>query len=481
MTEGRYRNLNTKFLPAAGILLALSILGGVVLFGNLYLRAQIRQQIARAQAKVLYALWLSQESKLETSDVLGLMSEDPADQLQAVVETSQLQQLKGLLVTRLFDGKGKFIIPIPPASASTDDISPKDFALLTNLQPVSHFRPSARLFDLFPLESSLLDSAQIPLLEISIPLHSPSQSRLLGIAQFVLDGTSIAAEFDALDQRLISVASVVFLVGGVIVGIGLRWAFRRLQHANSLLSDRTRSLLHANQELALAAKTSAVGAVTAHLIHGLKNPLSGLQQFVANRSSEPSGGSDTEWQVAVSTTRRMQSLISDVVRVLREEGGVSGYEISVKELADVISAHVSPLTQQAGIHWQTRITAEGMFTNRDANLIILILENLIHNAIQATPKGKSVTLEIAPKDETIVCQVEDQGPGLSADARELLFKPCQSSKEGGSGIGLTISKQLATCIGAELELACNESGHCIFALTLPASVVSNATQSAISN
>src|SRR5204863_6930707 len=120
-----------------------------------------------------------------------------------------------------------------------------------------------------------------------------------------------------LDRHLFIQAAIAFVTGGGILVVALAFAFRRIHQANRLLSERTQSLLKANQELALAAKTSAVGAVTSHLIHGLKNPLSGLQSFMSGRSLGSVTDGDPDWQAAVSTTRRMQTLINETVRVLR--------------------------------------------------------------------------------------------------------------------------------------------------------------------
>jgi signal transduction histidine kinase len=111
--------------------------------------------------------------------------------------------------------------------------------------------------------------------------------------------------------------------------------------------------------------------------------------------------------------------------------------------------------------------AEGMLTNREANLVLLILENLIQNAFQATPEGKSVRLNMVEENGTVQCDVLDEGTGLPAEVKARLFSPCRSTKPGGSGIGLAISKQLATQIGAALELKSASSGGCVFRLSLP--------------
>jgi two-component system, LuxR family, sensor kinase FixL len=97
----------------------------------------------------------------------------------------------------------------------------------------------------------------------------------------------------------------------------------------------------------------------------------------------------------------------------------------------------------------------------------LILENLIQNALEATPKGKAVRLMISMERERLAMEVADEGPGMSAEMQTRLFRPCTSSKPGGSGIGLAISHQLANHLGAELSLKHSSAKGCAFRLLLP--------------
>jgi signal transduction histidine kinase len=98
-------------------------------------------------------------------------------------------------------------------------------------------------------------------------------------------------------------------------------------------------------------------------------------------------------------------------------------------------------------------------------LISLVLYNLVQNALQATPRGKSVVVRFRDLDQKIACEVQDEGTGITEAVRATLFAPCRSSKEGGTGIGLAISKQLANCIGAELDLKESSATGSIFVLT----------------
>lgn len=462
LPSGHSRNVRVGVIG-----LTLAVLGAVIFLAHHYFRKTFQQQIAGRDAQAMYMLWLSQQDQEPTGpadDSLNGLMDEPENQFTAILQISRL--FKGVLATRLFDEKRNIVAVLPP-SFSEGQVTESDWIQLSQLKPVSKFQPAVDLAELSALPSEHASAGKRPLLQISVPLHRKGESRLLGVAQFILEGESMAAEFAALDRHLFWQGFLAFLGGGSVVAAVLRLAFRQLEQANRALAERTRSLLQANQELALAAKTSAVGAVTSHLIHGLKNPLSGLQNFMASRAAGTPDDEDTAWQLAVSSTRRMQNLISQVVRVLRDENGGAHYEVSLEELAQMIAAKMSPLAEQAGVQFRTHLSTPGALANRNANLIILILENLAHNAIQATASGKSVTLEVAAVDAAIVCHVRDEGGGLPDGYEQSLFKPCSSTKEGGSGIGLAISKQLALAIGAELELKSSTAQGCDFALTIP--------------
>jgi signal transduction histidine kinase len=232
-----------------------------------------------------------------------------------------------------------------------------------------------------------------------------------------------------------------------------------------MLAARTGDLLRANEELALAARTSAIGSVAAHLIHGLKNPLSGLHQFVKGQGgAEPTDA--TVWAAAAASTRRMQQMVSDVVRVLREEQAGAMYELSLPEFEELFRQRIEPLARDAAIDFQISRNAEAQLNNLQANLLVLILGNLVQNAIQASPPKGLVTLGIGERGTSLEFRVIDQGAGLPVPVKNNLFAPCSSSKDGGTGIGLAISRQLAAHLGAELTLESSGERGSVFVLLL---------------
>jgi len=456
--------LQSRRLPALVIALALAVLAGVVVLATLQARQRIREQIAGRDGEVLYAIALWHYAE-DVKEGLAGPALSAGDQLNVALKSSEL---RGVLGVRLFDPDGRFIDSFP-LYVTEEDLPQEHLSTLKTLRPVSRFHPRAEMAALF-YPGDTAPTNTIPLLEVCVPLHAENGPPA-GIAQFLVEGHSIQGEYANLDRLLATRAVFAFAAGGTVLAATLAWAFRRLRRAQRLLTERTENLVRANQELALAAKTSALGAVAAHLIHGLKNPLAGLQNYVASRGSIPESDEAADWQQAVASTRRMQTMINQVVGVLREEQAGTHYEVTLTELEEIVRGRVQPLAHESGVGFTTVIQAEAALPNRVANLVALILVNLVENAVQATPKGRAVELRVNRAGRRLVCEVRDEGSGFPADTP--LFMPCRSAREGGTGIGLALCKQLANHLGAELELVTSTAAGCVFMVRLPAPVSSN--------
>lgn len=459
------RLLRSRRLPGAGIGVTLLVLAGIVAYGTLRLRANIRMHIVSRDADIFHGVAQMVQLSHETDQGLGSELELLPDQLAVAMQISELNQSNGVIATRIFDTNGTFAAALP-VSVAQGRLDPADLAQLHELRPLSRFQARARLSSLFATTNTgALGTQAEPLLRVLIPLHRQGQAQLLGVIEFIMDGRSVATRFAALDQSLLSQSILIFGASGIIVSALLSWAFRRLHRSNRLLQERTQRLLEANRELALSAKTSAVGAIAAHLVHGLSNPLAGLEEMVAAQARET--WSDAEWQDAVVTTRQIKEMIGEVLRMLGEEQSSDRYEFSFGELAEIARTKVLGTAQAAGVSLHITVQAGGSLLNREGNLILLILENLLKNAIQASLPGGVVRLTITADGPDIAMAVQDQGPGIPAEAQGRLFLPRPSTKPGGHGVGLAICKQLAGHLGAKLDLQNTSAAGSTFVLHLP--------------
>jgi signal transduction histidine kinase len=455
----------SPWLPALVILSALAILGGSIALVRHQLRARIREQILTRDGTVLHAVTLLPQYDSELDDAEFASIGDPANQLTLMLRTSRL---RGVLAARLFDASGLFVQSFP-ANVEEDILLPEQLETLQTLRPTCMFYPSVPPSAMWLTSPVARPSTEerAPVLEVNIPLHEPGGSQLLGVAQFLIDGTGMAAEFERLDRYLAQQALLYFGVGGSLLGLVIGLSFHQLRKSARLLEQRSRDLLQVNRELVMSAKTSAVGAVTSHLIHELKNPLSGLHGFLSSCARNGSGSVTSEdWTDAVSATRRMQATIQEIVTLLREEQSGLHYSLSLTEMSNMVVQRLSTQASDKRVALAVQIRNDCELPGRIANLVVLILVNLGRNAIQASPADTSVLLEFdGAKGGGEFC-VQDSGDGFRKEEADRLFHPRASTHEGGTGIGLAICKQLANHLAASLELEEKSGVGCRFILRL---------------
>jgi signal transduction histidine kinase len=429
--------------------LTLVVFGLVVAVVTLGLRDEVRNQILHRESEALYLATMLQRDLLEeTNDDLDLIG-DEYTLFSIVLRTSRM---RGVVAMRVFESNGLFFDSVP-VEVIDNDLSPIVVKRLLSTGPEAWFHESFRLNDLFidGIGDRVEGLAEVPLLQVQIPLGHSEETSDVGIAELCVDGQAVKAEFDQLDANLIRQAGFAFSTGALLVLLGLGWAFRCLEQSNRLLEKRSSELARANADL--AAKTNAIGTVTSHLIHGLKNPLAGLESLVESKGEEPSiGDNKDELREVALAAGRIRSVVDEVVAILREEKLEIRYELSIREVLEMVSARVGARADSRGVAFVSRGGASGSLSNREANLAVLILVNLIENAIDASVAGQEVTLEAVVYEQEIEFPIVDNGPGLTEKSRVDLFQPVMSNKEGGSGIGLAISHQLAVSLGGRLEL-----------------------------
>lgn len=461
----------TRALPILVMAVTLSVLGGGTAVVTSHLGKLIRRQILQQDGEVLYAASLVQNFRAggdSAEDLDPAFKElfGPEEQLLDLLEASKI---RGVIAVRLFNSQGELEANFPP-NVVESSLDANEARTISLMQPVTEFLPHAELTKILSADTFSSPPPPAPLIRVLIPT-APVEGRSSGVAEFFLDGENIAKAFAGVDRQIWQYGLVVFLVGGAVIGISLGWAFRRLQKSNRLLEQRTQSLLKANHELTLSAKTSAIGAITAHLIHDLKNPLFGLQSLMSSRTSNDI--EEEEWNAALNSTQRMQKIIGDVVRILQEDNLHSGYEITMPELAGLVVSKLTPAAREAGIELRAEGTSEEVVSNRIGNIVTLIITNIVQNAIQACSAGCRITIQHASGEDGVTIQIRDTGPGLPDHIVKSIFTPCRSNKTNGTGLGLAISKQLSMHLGADLNLEKTSSEGTTFKLRLPKNMLSN--------
>ncbi len=222
----------------------------------------------------------------------------------------------------------------------------------------------------------------------------------------------------------------------------------------------------------LAQLDSARKRFIATASHELRTPLFSLGGFLELLEDEEL---DEETQRAFirqvrQQTLRLQKLATDLLDLSRLEAGSlelrpeptevgSLTRAVVAEFAPAIAAHESAL--------QLRIARSPIEAECDPERVAQVLRILLNNALTHTPPGTGLVVSAARQNGTLRLAVRDDGPGIDRDALERVFEPFYTSDDAqGSGLGLTIARELAERMSGHLDVHTTPAGT-TFALRLP--------------
>jgi len=135
-----------------------------------------------------------------------------------------------------------------------------------------------------------------------------------------------------------------------------------------------------------------------------------------------------------------------------------------------LDALTGALAAERGVRYESAVEPPGLSFSADPELIEQAAINLLKNALDAAggrPDGR-VRLVIRPEDRGVAIGVVDNGPGLTPAEAEAAFTPFFTTKPGGSGIGLSLARQIALAHGGRLEHRAAPRGGAVFRLLLPA-------------
>jgi PAS domain S-box-containing protein len=230
----------------------------------------------------------------------------------------------------------------------------------------------------------------------------------------------------------------------------------------------------------------AKSAFLANMSHELRTPLNAILGYteMLEEEAQDTGLDDflPDLEKVRTAGKHLLRLINDILDLSKIEAGkmelfVEGFELQA--LLREVETTMTPLAQRRGNSLELRFANDIGSMLSDPTRVRQVLLNLVGNAIKFTEKGR-VSLEARRVDETgrpwIVFEVSDTGIGMSPEQLGRLFKAFSqadastSRKYGGTGLGLTISRQLCHLMRGEVSVASEAGKGSTFSVRLPAMI-----------
>lgn len=215
--------------------------------------------------------------------------------------------------------------------------------------------------------------------------------------------------------------------------------------------------------------------ILAHEMMNSLTPITSLSESLIARLHDDSRAIDVSGQdlkEAVETIgRRSQGLMNFVERY-REFAQLPEprlQKIRAGEFVAGIDSLMRPSLAERGIEYRSAITPTEMELHADPVLLTQATINLLKNAADAVANvdNPAITLSCNQEIEQAVVTVSDNGVGLSAEQADTVFVPFFTTKPGGSGIGLSLARQIALAHGGQIVVKSNTPRGTIFCIALP--------------
>jgi putative PEP-CTERM system histidine kinase len=219
----------------------------------------------------------------------------------------------------------------------------------------------------------------------------------------------------------------------------------------------------AANELMVARQFESFNRMSTFVVHDLKNLVSQLSLMNANAEKHkhnPEFQADMLETVSLSV-QKMRLMLQKLSRIDVQEKPVPLAMDQVVRQAVAMKAAFEPRPS-------LDVRDSGLRVLADRERLERVVGHLIQNAIEATPKEGSVTIALARVGEAVQVEITDTGEGMSEEfIRERLFKPFESTKSAGMGIGVFESREYINELGGRLEVSSRPSLGTTFKVILP--------------
>lgn len=463
----------------AGILFLNLVYVGMVSVGRGYLADALENEVLKRETRLTQNMldFVRKQVAQDLDDLDLEWLNDPLLSFQTVLEPA-LEFSDQLIGIRHYDQEGKFFQSFPSGQVDRD-LPESDVQRIRDSGGEAQFVESFDLSDWFLLYqfSDEADVTHEPVVTVRLPIAGEDGSMAGGIVEFFHSGEPFLEERDRIHREIHSQARLITSIGCFLISGGSSILLFFLYRSQLKVTRHSQALASANSELLRFAKSSALGSISAHLVHGLRGPVAGLRQFINSARSQSDMIEPEDWEQAAITSQKAKKLVDDVIMMIQDERTGNRGTLSVSDLMSAIQDKYCDQNSLNALdfHCESDNLKNHEMEVRNWNLLFLVLNNLIDNAVEAAENGAEIDIRISGERDdpggAIQIQVADKSGGIPQHLISSLFEPKVSGKPSGSGIGLAISHQLIRQAHGQLLLEKSDAIGSVFLVSLPGNQV----------
>jgi signal transduction histidine kinase len=223
------------------------------------------------------------------------------------------------------------------------------------------------------------------------------------------------------------------------------------------------------EQLIRADRLAAMGELTAGVAHEVRNPLGIIRASV--QLMEDAECSQERVEEAAEVIKQEIDRLDRVVKALLDFGRPAPptmRAVSVSQVMEDVALFSRTFASRANVQIVEHYSDIAPDVVADPEQLKQVFVNLISNAVQAMPGGGTLTIETGAEEGFVFIRFTDTGPGISDGVRDKIFDPFVSTRDDGTGLGLTIVHRIVDEHDGHIEVTSEPGDGTSFTVWLPA-------------
>ncbi len=239
-------------------------------------------------------------------------------------------------------------------------------------------------------------------------------------------------------------------------------------HLYDELREYVRRVEASQQALIRAEKLATAGRLTASIAHEINNPLQAVQNclHLATRGELTRKKQKEYLNLANAELERLMNTVQRMLDFYRP-GAVEPRRVNIAAILRHVVNLLSPQLDVRGIRISVNHPKKLPLVLAVSSQLEQVFINLLLNSYDAMPQGGEIEISAQLSKDVVEIYFQDNGAGVPEEVRRKIFEPFVSTKEGGTGLGLSVSYGIISAHGGNLDLVLDRGPGACFRVTLP--------------
>jgi signal transduction histidine kinase len=240
----------------------------------------------------------------------------------------------------------------------------------------------------------------------------------------------------------------------------------RLRHS---LDDMREKLRRAQQDMVARTRLATMGQIAANISHEIRNPLEAMSGAVEILSGEPSLNADSRESVAIlrEEIHNLDDYLNQYLELARPVP-VRPVSTGVNVLVEDSLALLKPLLHKKHAKLNSALAQDAPSCTADVNQLKRVIVNVLLNSIEAIPDHGTLWISTKACGGRVEIAVRDDGGGIREEDLQRVFDPYFTTKSGGSGLGLPLSKMIIEQHDGSIRVQSRPGEGTVVTVSLPA-------------